>query len=117
MLFFGKVSIVIVIFLGRKEGKGMFRLMKYNLESFFPGYFALVMATGALSIGSFLLGKEILSSVLLYINVLAYIILWIISLLRLCFYPRRFLDDLTSHMRGPGFFTYVAGTSVFGSQL
>src|SRR5699024_4406702 len=29
----------------------------------------------------------------------------------------RFLDDLTSHKRGPGFFTFVAGTSVFGSQL
>ncbi|HLR02720.1 MAG TPA: tellurite resistance/C4-dicarboxylate transporter family protein [Virgibacillus sp.] len=95
----------------------MFRLMKENLESFFPGYFALVMATGALSIGSFLLGKEILAHILLYVNVLAIVILWIISLLRLGFFPARFLDDLTSHKRGPGFFTFVAGTSVFGSQL
>jgi tellurite resistance protein TehA-like permease len=31
-------------------------------------------------------------------------------------YPRPFFSDMVDHLRGPGFFTTVAGTSVLGSQ-
>src|SRR6187402_349930 len=55
----------------------------------FPGYFALVMATGIISIAAFLLEMKILSLVLLVINVIAYVILWLFLLLRLTlFFPR-----------------------------
>jgi tellurite resistance protein TehA-like permease len=38
-------------------------------------------------------------------------------LTRLAIFFRRALDDLNDHVRGPGFFTVVAATCVFGSQL
>ncbi|MDR6123622.1 tellurite resistance protein TehA-like permease [Bacillus sp. SLBN-46] len=95
----------------------MFSLLKQKAGNLFPGYFALVMATGALSIGTHLLGMDIISKILLYINIIAYISLWVLTLTRIFFYFPSMLADLTSHTIGPGFFTLVAGTCVFGSQL
>lgn len=95
----------------------MFSFLKKQSENLFSGYFALVMATGALSIGLFLLGEEFISNILLWINTVAYISLWILTLIRLFFYFPNVKNDITSHTLGPGFFTLVAGTSVFGSQL
>jgi tellurite resistance protein TehA-like permease len=54
---------------------------------------------------------------LLIINVVAYVVLWLLTLLRLLRYFPRLATDLISHARGPGFFTMVAGTCVLGSQL
>ncbi|WP_088008131.1 tellurite resistance/C4-dicarboxylate transporter family protein [Indiicoccus explosivorum] len=90
---------------------------KQGAKTLFPGYFALVMATGALSIGAFLLGMAIIAYALLFVNVIAYVALWLLTITRLVLYFPRLTDDLTSHARGPGFFTLVAATSVFGSQL
>lgn len=95
----------------------MVGFIKKQAENLFSGYFAMVMATGALSIGSFLLGLEVISNVLLYINIIAYLTLWLLTVVRLFFYFPKLKEDLTSHTLGPGFFTLVAGTSVFGSQL
>ncbi|WP_264175956.1 tellurite resistance/C4-dicarboxylate transporter family protein [Oceanobacillus halotolerans] len=95
----------------------MLRLFKDNIKNFFPGYFALVMATGALSIGTHHLGMTLFSTSLLYINVLAYITLWVITIFRIILFFPRIIRDITSHTLGPGFFTFVAGTNVFGSQL
>src|SRR6059058_330003 len=77
----------------------------------FPGYFALVMATGIISIGCFLLEMKTLALVLLAINVVAYVIL------SLLFFFSRVKADINDHLRGPGFFTVVAGTCVLGSEL
>ncbi|WP_117168618.1 tellurite resistance/C4-dicarboxylate transporter family protein [Paraliobacillus sediminis] len=95
----------------------MFRFIKHKAATLFPGYFALVMATGALSIGTHLLGYVFFANVLLYINTVSYIVLWALTLLRLCKYFKNLISDLTSHTIGPGFFTLVAGTCVYGSQL
>lgn len=54
---------------------------------------------------------------LLWLNGIAYAILWLLFLARLIRFPRHLLADLTSHTRGPGFFTVVAGTNVLGSQF
>lgn len=83
----------------------------------FPGYFALVMATGIISIAAFLLEMKSLSLVLLVINVIAYVILWLLLLLRLVLFFPRIKADISDHVRGPGFFTVVAGTCVLGTQL
>lgn len=83
----------------------------------FPGYFALVMATGIISIACFLLEMKTIALVLLAINVVAYAILWLLLLLRLLFFFPRVKADINDHMRGPGFFTVVAGTCVLGSEL
>lgn len=83
----------------------------------FPGYFALVMATGIISTATFLLGMKWLAWVLLVINLIAYAVLSFLLMIRVIgFYPR-VKADLTDHTRGPGFFTVVAGTCVLGSQL
>lgn len=99
------------------EDRRMFQFINHRAATLFPGYFALVMATGALSIGTHLLGYLFFANVLLYINTVFYIVLWALTLLRLCKYFKNLLSDLTSHTIGPGFFTLVAGTSVYGSQL
>ena len=83
----------------------------------FPGYFALVMATGIVSIACFLLEMRTLAVVLLVINIVAFILLWLLLLIRLLMFFARVKDDINNHVRGPGFFTVVAGTSVLGSQL
>jgi tellurite resistance protein TehA-like permease len=82
-----------------------------------PGYFALVMATGIISIAAFLLGLKPVAWVLLVVNILAYAILWLLLLIRLIRYFARVKADIMDHVRGPGFFTVVAGTCVLGSQL
>lgn len=83
----------------------------------FPGYFALVMATGIISIACFLLEMRTISLVLLVINVVAYAVLCVLLLVRLLFFFSRVKADIQDHVRGPGFFTVVAGTCVLGSAL
>lgn len=94
--------------------KGGFSAAIANL---FPGYFALVMATGIISIAAHLLEMKLLAQVLLLVNIAAYAILWLLLLIRLLRFFPQVKADLTSHARGPGFFTVVAGTCVLGSQL
>ena len=83
----------------------------------FPGYFALVMATGIISIACFLLGMQTLSLVLLVIDVIAFVVLCFLLLLRLLLFFPRVAADIQDHVKGPGFFTVVAGTCVLGSAL
>jgi len=87
------------------------------VANLFPGYFALVMATGIISIAAFQLSMKPIAWVLLAVNVIAYVTLWILLLIRLLRFFPRVKADITDHARGPGFFTVVAGTCVLGSQL
>ena len=88
-----------------------------SVRGFSPSYFAMVMATGIVSIAATLLGMRVVAVVLLWLNVAAYLIIWGISILRLTLCPREFLEDLTDHKLGPGFFTVIAGSCVLGSQF
>lgn len=85
-------------------------------ENLFPGYFALVMATAAVSIASSLLGLGLIGRALFWLNCLFYVSLWSLTLIRLLAFPRRMLSDLFDHQRAPGFFTLVAGTSMLATQ-
>ena len=87
------------------------------IEGLFPGYFALVMATGIVSIAAFLYGLGTVATVLLWVNLVAYTVLGVMLLVRIVVYPRRVWADLRDHGRGAGFFTVVAGTTVLGAQL
>jgi len=86
------------------------------VRDLYPGYFALVMATGIVSIAAYMLEMAAAAWALLGINVVAYAVLWLLTLVRLACHRSRLLSDLTDHVRGPGFFTVVAGTCVLGSQ-
>jgi tellurite resistance protein TehA-like permease len=83
----------------------------------FPGYFALVMATGIISIAASLLGMNEIGWIMLAIAGAAYIVLWALLLIRLFWFFPRVQADITDHARGPGFFTVVAATCVLGSQF
>ncbi|HXF62786.1 MAG TPA: tellurite resistance/C4-dicarboxylate transporter family protein, partial [Caldilineaceae bacterium] len=90
---------------------------RQGVAGLFPGYFALVMATGIVSVASALLGMALIARLLLIVNLVAYVVLWALTLFRLLAFWPRVWADLTDHSRGPGFFTAVAGTCVLGSQL
>ncbi len=77
----------------------------------------MVMATGIVSNAAALLGLPVIPTLLLWLNIAAFVALWLLTAARLAWYPRRLLADLTDHTRGPGFFTTVAATCVLGSQL
>jgi tellurite resistance protein TehA-like permease len=83
----------------------------------FPGYFAIVMATGAISIAAHLLSFAWIALPLFYFNGLSYVILACLTLIRALRHPHRLIQDMHSHLRGPGFFTLVAGTCILGSQM
>lgn len=82
-----------------------------------PAYFALVMATGVVSIAAWDFQLSILAMALFAFNVLAYVVLAGLTTLRAIYYPRLFLADMTDHRLGPGFFTAVAGSCVLGTQF
>ena len=90
---------------------------KRSLAAFFPGYFALVMATGIVSIATHFEGIEWLALGLFGLNLAAYAVLWGLTLLRLIRYRRLFFNDLTHHSRGASFLTKAAATCVLGSQF
>lgn len=81
-----------------------------------PAYFALVMATGIVSIAAQLLGMTRVAIILFVLNIIFYGTLWALTGLRIVRFARRMVSDLTDHGRSVGFFTMVAGTCVFGSQ-
>jgi tellurite resistance protein TehA-like permease len=68
------------------------------------------------SIAALFVGWTPVAWALFGVNLLAYPVLWLLTIVRLARWPRRLLADLVDHRRGPGFFTFVASTDVFGNQ-
>jgi tellurite resistance protein TehA-like permease len=93
------------------------RRQAFSLATFFPGYFALVMATGIVSITAHLHGLDRLATALFWLNLAFYAGLWVLTLLRFLNFREQLVDDLTHHARGPAFLTKVAATCVLGSQF
>lgn len=87
------------------------------IRTLHPAYFALVMATGIVSIAAKLMEMPFVALALLAVNVVAFAVLWLLTVIRIFRFPRDVLTDLIDHQRGVGFFTMVAATSVFGSQV
>lgn len=91
--------------------------MRRAVEGLTPGYFAVVMATGILSVGMHLEGFDLLSSVLLLVCGAAYAVLVLLTAWRLVSFSGAMVEDFTDPRRGFGFFTFVAGTNVLGVRL
>ncbi len=91
--------------------------MLTRLAGLSPAYFGMVMATGIVSLAAHLLGMPFVSRALFLLNCVVYVVLWVLAIVRLVRYPRRCFEDLIDHLRGPGFFTSVAGTCILGSQF
>ncbi|MBI4495097.1 MAG: tellurite resistance/C4-dicarboxylate transporter family protein [Chloroflexi bacterium] len=100
-----------------RAGSPLLAAIREEVRGFPPAYFALVMATGIVSIAANLLDMWPIAVVLFWLNVVAYVLLWLLNLLRAIWHTHQFSLDLVDHNRGPGFFTVVAATSVLGTQL
>jgi tellurite resistance protein TehA-like permease len=82
-----------------------------------PGYFALVMSTGILSVGMHNHNLDMLSIALLWITIASYLILVFLTIWRAIAFGAELLTDFTDPRRGFGFFTFVASTDVLGTRL
>lgn len=83
----------------------------------YPGYFALVMATGIVSTGFFLVGPRTLSNALLVVNLVAYPLLIVLTVHRAVRFRRKLWADLLDPRLVFTFFTIVAATDILGSNL
>src|SRR5690349_5125416 len=85
-----------------------------EIASLHPGCFALVMATGIISNAFFLEGRHAVSDALFAANLVAYVWLVALTLLRAARCWRALRTDLLDPRLVFSFFTIVAGTDVFG---
>jgi tellurite resistance protein TehA-like permease len=88
-----------------------------GLAGMSPASFGMVMATGIVAIAAQLSELPRVARGLFALSLVMYAVLWVLTLLRLARYRQRFVGDLFDHLRGPGFFTVVAATSLLGSQF
>jgi tellurite resistance protein TehA-like permease len=79
------------------------------------GSFAFVMATGIVSIAAFLQGLDAIAVGLFALDVIAFVVLSLLMLIRLARHPTALLGELSGHESGMGFLTIVAGTGVLGN--
>ena len=98
------------------EGSSLITALKSAIENLHPAYFALVMATGILSIACELLEMGAIAFALCWLNLLFFLVLSWLTFARLVRHRGRFLADLIDHNRAPGFFTTVAAMCILGSQ-
>lgn len=82
----------------------------------FPSSFAMVMATGIVSMTLDLLGYPYAANVLFALNIAAYVLVWVAGLTRIARAPREVLADIGHHVRGPQFLAIVAATNILGVQ-
>jgi len=82
-----------------------------------PGYFALVMASGIVSVGMLQVHRGLLSGVLLALCAVSFVVLVALNAWRLVSWRQAVADDFTDPRRAFGFFTFIAGTNVLGVRL
>lgn len=87
------------------------------VESLYPGYFALVMATGIVSSAFYLLEIEPIALTLLVIALIAYPVLILATAARAVLHPGRLWSDLINPRSVFASFTFVAASDVLGLQL
>lgn len=82
-----------------------------------PAYFALVMATGIVSLAASIQGFGSLAIAMVWLNAMFFVVLWLLTLLRMARHRARVLADLSDHNRSVGFFTMVPAACVLGTQM
>lgn len=101
----------------RSYSSGVAIGLRSNVAKLSPAYFALVMATGIVSLAAHTFDFIHTARSLFYVNIGAYILLCIFYLARLVYYTKNFFSDFNDHSRNPGFLTFVAATCVLGVQF
>jgi tellurite resistance protein TehA-like permease len=82
-----------------------------------PGYFALTMATGIVSIAMENQHAQVLSVALLWLAAVAYAVLLTLYVWRVVAFRADVVRDLADPARAFGYFTFVAATDVLGTRL
>jgi len=88
-----------------------------QIRGLYPGYFALVMATGIVSNAAHYLGHGGLSDALMAVNLGAFPLLALLLALRIARFRSEVWADLMNPRLVFSFFTIVAAANVFGLQL
>jgi tellurite resistance protein TehA-like permease len=96
------------------EGRAGVRAAVQTLN---PGYFALVMASGIVSIAMRNHDQFALSVVLLWIAAVAYALLIVLNVVRFTAFRPAVADDFADPRRAFGSFTFVAATDVLGARM
>ncbi len=86
-------------------------------QSFYPGYFAAVMATGIVSTVLYLYHHLWLSNGLLWFSSGFYVVLWVVYLTRAISQPQAMWRDMTNSATTFGFLTIVAGSNVLAVRF
>ena len=82
-----------------------------------PGYFALVMATGIVSVGLDSVGWPLASQALLVLTLTCYVVLLVLFGWRWIRFRDRVLADVANPAKAFAYFTFVAGSAVLGTRL
>ncbi len=85
------------------------------IATLFPGYFALVMATGIVAIAAYQQNLDPVAQILYVFTVIAYIVLAVLLTMRIVRFWSNFVADVTNHAKGFAFLTAVAATNVLAS--
>jgi tellurite resistance protein TehA-like permease len=101
----------------KPDGPFFLSSLKTAAKGLSPAYFAMVMATGIVSIAAEAMSMPRIAMALFWLNIGVYLVLWLLSVLRAVWFTRQFFDDMLDHQRGPGFFTTIAGSCILGSQF
>lgn len=88
-----------------------------GIASLSPAYFAMVMATGIVSIAADLFSLFWFARLLFYINIVAYLVLCVLYAIRFVKYHQWFLLDFTDSSKNPAYLTFVAGSCMLGTQF
>ena len=88
-----------------------------QIDTLYPGCFAVVMATGIVSNAFYFETPRALSDALFGVNLIAYPVLLVLTAVRAVRVPRLVGADLLSPRLVFAFFSIVAGTDVFGVSL
>lgn len=94
-----------------------FNYLFIGIADLSPAYFALVMATGIVSIAAHLFKYTLFAETLFYVNILAYAILCILFIARFICYKKKFLSDFMDDRKNMGFLSFVAANCILGTQF
>lgn len=87
------------------------------VQTLTPGYFALTMASGIISVGLELEGFHALSVALLAVCAVSFVSILVLNLVRLARFRADMQRDFLDPGRAFGFFTFIAGANVLGVRL
>jgi tellurite resistance protein TehA-like permease len=102
---------------GLAQRENLLTRLRAGVRHLFPGYFALVMATGIVSTAAGADGATGLSAAMLVVDIICYLVLIALYGWRLSSYRLEFLADATDPRTAFSLFTFVAGSGVLGARL